>query len=324
MTQFSKPCLKAGFFIKIELGNMEKKKVFIFWVGDICKIQNLVNKIKSMGFEVEVGPTTFDNNYLMTKYPHYKKSYDDKVWAFCSDVWRLFKLSTNKGVYIDTSVEVGEGFVDFYETHIQNDVTLFKEAPNLVATCVMFSGKKDNSFFGSILKVYEEKVNYDINLYPISPSVMTAFIKINCGKVFGKEKQSFIYKNTNISINTLLEIRDKKTIFKTGSGSWGINERFNGFKHVSSDLWAGAESNWNANLISKSAERVNEIIAENGYMSILPWKIKDMYESNISSEKRKEIEEAYSQIKYKIKLSERLIWSKFFVFFTFKWLKQNN
>ena len=67
-----------------------------------------------------------EDNFNINSHPFVKKAYENKKYAFASDVIRLYALYTDGGIYMDTDVEVykpldeflnEEGFSGFEDVH---------------------------------------------------------------------------------------------------------------------------------------------------------------------------------------------------------------
>ena len=67
-----------------------------------------------------------EDNFDINSHPFVKKAYENKKYAFASDVIRLYALYTDGGIYMDTDVEVykpldeflnDEGFSGFEDVH---------------------------------------------------------------------------------------------------------------------------------------------------------------------------------------------------------------
>lgn len=100
-----------------------------------------------------------------------KQAYNAKKYAFVSDVFRLYALYTEGGIYLDTDVEVRKSFNDFL------DLDFFIGAENLgksfnLGTAVI-GAQKGNQIIKEMLSIYNKRVfvkedkSYDMTANPI-------------------------------------------------------------------------------------------------------------------------------------------------------------
>lgn len=305
------------------------RKIFVFWIGDLNRIQPLIDKLINLNFDVEVGPTADEHDFLRKKYKYYDLAHHQKIWAFCSDVWRLHKLANNVGMYIDVSCDVGDDLPKFYDQMIKADVTLFKETPNLVATAVMFSGISNNDFYSSLLKKYSInlKNNFDARLLPIGPFVLSGHVSKECGLVDGFESQRMYFEDKEINIFELLKIRNKKTINKTGFGSWWSNSDGVYDSNVvrANSHWDEMERNWIERKYHNKKYNHYQIQVLSGTNEIPVWigSLRNSYDNSKSKNELQELRKIYKTIPYKKRFRDLLFWSKLYRFFSGKWLKNH-
>lgn len=299
--------------------NSNKRNVFLFFIGDKERISFLLDELDKKEFNVILGPTNAEHDFLYSNYPYYRKSYDLKIWAFCSDVWRLYKLSTNIGLYMDTSVKIGDDFTKFYDKNIQFKTTLFKEATSNLASAVMFSGIENNSFYKAVLKVYEEENGLNPRLSPLIGDIISAMVT--------KEVNFYGFgdvETDNFRILGLMNIRNENELMKIGSGSWGANSKPVDMNNlIDNNFWKRTENSWLAGKdyaihIRREHRYMN---SSQSYLFPTPLIIRDNYDKSNSKEERKFLNSLYKSIEYKVKFRDKLLWSKMYVFFTFKWLK---
>ena len=122
---------------------MIPKKIHYIWFGRGPKNERVLHCIESWkrmlpDYEiVEWNEDNFDINYNEFT----KKAYEEKKWAFVSDVARLWVLYNEGGIYMDTDVEVyqsldpflnEEGFTGFEDVHYPVTATLGAEKGNPV------------------------------------------------------------------------------------------------------------------------------------------------------------------------------------------------
>lgn len=302
-----------------------KRRIFLFLIGDKSKLSKTIATLEKQNFEVILGPTLEDEKELM-QIPFYKNSHDQKIWSFCSDVWRVWKLSTNVGLYMDVSSIVGEKVGEFYDRIIKNDTWLFKETAGYIGSAVCASGISNNDFYSQIFSFFKKFDSRFVRLYPIAPTLFTYQARKSLNINDWEENSS-----KGFHISTLEDVRNINTIKKCGGRSWG---QYNTLQAVSwidtfenddawktmSDLWINKDSN----------------TAHKGYFEILhfmeqvekpeKWllikNLRNLYDASDQKDRR-ELSSIYKSIKSnkKLKLNERLIWSKFYIFFTLKFLK---
>lgn len=292
---------------------MKKRKIFIFWVGEKSGIEKLIIKLKNMKFDVQIGPSNDEHKFLYKNYSYYRVAYDNKIWSFCSDVWRVYKLSNEKGLYIDTSVEIGKDFIKFYDRHISKEVTVFKETSSSIASSILFSGVLNNNFYKKLLDNFDPKITFDLRLCPLLPDIISALL---CKKInfYGFSE----VRLGEIDILSLMRIRNKEEIFKVGTASWTEkNKVVSMSKLVDNNFWYRSEQAWLNNKPYDFYKRklhtyMNE---DKQYINPTPFKIRIQYDKSSTYEERKALTEQYKKINYRTRFFDKLIWSKLFVFF---------
>lgn len=307
-------------------GNM-KRKVFVFWIGEKNEIKELLSKLRSLDFEVHLGPSKEEHDFLYEEYKYYKMSYDQKIWAFCSDVWRLYVLSKQKGMYIDSSVIIGKDLSTFYDFFINNETTLFKESAGLIANAVMLSGVENNVFFADILSKYKinHPENLDVRLLPIGPMVVTSHAMRHFGFKPSFTDQSLKNEKGHcINIFSLLQIRNKNSIFKAGFGSWWQSAEKISNKKLAKNHWQNLESKWRRQVGKNDHQRLLKVLSKREDLPVWVREIRRMYDSSKSEAELKELKLMYKRIDYKIKFSELLIWSKMYRTFSLKKVGKNS
>ena len=97
---------------------------------------------------IEINESNFDINYN----EFVKGAYDNKKWAFVSDVARLWALYTYGGIYLDTDVKVYKNLDKF----LNYDFFSGFEQPNYPITATM-GATKGNKIIKEMLDYYEGK-----------------------------------------------------------------------------------------------------------------------------------------------------------------------
>lgn len=287
---------------------MEKKKIFIFWVGEKEKLEHLFRKEISEKVEFIVGPTESDHQYLMSVSPYYKKSFEIKKFSFCSDVWRVWKLSKEKGIYIDVSVIIGENFLDFVSSLEKYDVALFRGNTHVIETAVMWSGKENNNFYKGMFDIWCDNRALPWNMH-FAPSILSVYLYKNYFEF------SFDFsENTNntIAILSLMKIRDKKTIMKMGGDSWSSKKKnYDYTEQMMSDPWESWEKMY-ANKI-EAKKRTDEFyrVKEFGFYEPDLVMVRGLYDT-VEKKYLREIAKAAKAIHTKSSVFKSLIWSKIY------------
>jgi len=133
---------------------MIPKKIHYVWVGGKDKPTEVVNCIESWkkycpDYEIkEWNETNFDIN----KYKYSKQAYEQKKWAFVSDVIRLYALYTEGGIYLDTDVEAYKPLDEF----LSNKAFTGFENVGYPVTAVM-GAEKGNPIIKQMLDYYKNK-----------------------------------------------------------------------------------------------------------------------------------------------------------------------
>lgn len=273
------------------------KKIFIFWIGSDSELKRIIEgiSIKSKA-KIVVGPSKTEHEYLMNNFEYYRKSFEQKIYAFCSDVWRCYKLANENGLYVDTSVEIGENIDSVFDDW-QGKNVLVKEDNFKVATCMIFSDSEHKDIFLSALKIYKKFNNNYPRTFPISPYVLT-----------------FVSKGKNYELKPISVIRDKQRIFKVGSASWSVG-------YNASKYWAKMEKRQlkKSSKYSYYGKFYSEI---SDFECLFIPGIRQEYDVAATKKELMELKKMYKISSAKPRVRDLLIWSKFYRFFTFKWLKK--
>lgn len=120
---------------------MIPKKIHYVWLGKGEKNERIKHCIESWkkylpDYEIKEWN---EDNFPMDYNDFFKQAYENKKWAFASDVVRLYALYTEGGIYMDTDVEVyksldpflnDEGFTGFEDIHYPVCATMGAEKGN--------------------------------------------------------------------------------------------------------------------------------------------------------------------------------------------------
>ena len=131
------------------------KRIIYCWFGNNEKPESVLNCIKTWknwmpDWEyLEINETNFDTNYNQ----YVKSAYENKKWAYVSDVARLWALYNYGGIYMDTDVLVYQPLDKFLEHKF---FTGF-ENTHYPVTATM-GAEKGNALIKEMLDVYDNKV----------------------------------------------------------------------------------------------------------------------------------------------------------------------
>ena len=107
-----------------------------------------------------------EKNYDVNFNTYTKQAYEEKKYAFVTDVARLDIIYRYGGIYFDVDVEVVKGYTDV----IKNKAFFGLESNGKVATGLGFGAEKNNSFVKELLDDYNDRkfINTDktLNLVP--------------------------------------------------------------------------------------------------------------------------------------------------------------
>lgn len=87
---------------------MIPKKIHYCWFGNNpipCELKKYIKSWKKYCPDYEIIKWD-ESNFDITCHPFIKKAYDEKAWAFVSDLARLIIIYNEGGIYLDTDVEL--------------------------------------------------------------------------------------------------------------------------------------------------------------------------------------------------------------------------
>lgn len=276
-----------------------KTNIFLFWLGE--KNEGIFNFDKNK-YNVIIGPSSDEHSFLMKNSKYYEVAFEMKQYAFCSDVWRAFKLKKSSGLYIDYSSIIGRDFDHFISRIKKYDVALFRGNKKWIENGVMWSGKENNPFFSRVFEIYTDK-----NISPlysfIGPAWVSKFAYEELGFTFGWDSQ---VKGRNY-LGTLLEIRNTSTIKKVSAGSWGNRKVVNYQDRMKLDRWGQWENKFRKGKESKLFSKKVDRVLQGNVIDI------EMIRTNyFNGDKKylKQLKSAYRQVKYRKSFDELIIWPK--------------
>lgn len=120
---------------------MSKKiTIYQFWFGDEIKKNSLKKNIdsfnkKSNKFEIILGPTDDEHEFLLDDNPNYKKFIETNKFVFASDIYRFWICSQyNNIIYMDSTVEFDENklFLLYKRCYAENKNFFVFESYNIL------------------------------------------------------------------------------------------------------------------------------------------------------------------------------------------------
>lgn len=129
-----------------------------------------------------------ESNFNIDEYEYVREAYNNKKYAFVSDVARIIALCTLGGIYLDTDIDIKKSFTELLDNY--KVILGFEDSGKRIMTAFI-AAEKDNSLLKEFLKLYENEkfVNKDgsFNVYP-NTYRLTEFLK-DKGLVVNGEKQ---------------------------------------------------------------------------------------------------------------------------------------
>lgn len=147
---------------------MIPKRLFYCWFGNDKKPESVEKNIKNWkennsDFEiVEINESNFNVDlFLFTK-----EAYENKNWAFVSDVARIWAVNKFGGFYVDTDVKFIRSIPNDFFNYRQ---IWAKEDSGYVASGLFFGSEKNSSILNEILNYYQQlSYHSQINLKNIT------------------------------------------------------------------------------------------------------------------------------------------------------------
>jgi mannosyltransferase OCH1-like enzyme len=167
---------------------MIPKRIIYCWFGGKEKPQKVVDCINSWKKAMpdweylEINESSFDINYN----EYVREAYDNKKWAYVSDVARLWALYKYGGIYMDTDVQVYKPLDRFLEF----DFFTGFEQPHYPVTATM-GAIKENKLIKEMLDQYESetfKTHKDWKEYKTNTMIMSDVLE----KYF--DRDSMVYQ----------------------------------------------------------------------------------------------------------------------------------
>ena len=130
-----------------------------------------------------------ENNFDINQLDFMQKAYEDKKWAFVSDVVRLLVIYKYGGIYFDTDVEVVSSYEDVLNSSSKGFLGF--EKTKSVATGLGFGAEKEHPFIKELIEVYKDidYRQYADNLSAIACPILTTNLMKNYGYVVEDKMQ---------------------------------------------------------------------------------------------------------------------------------------
>ncbi|MFD2554224.1 glycosyltransferase family 32 protein [Sphingobacterium tabacisoli] len=133
-----------------------------------------------------------ESNFDLDFCQYTREAYDNKKYAYVTDVVRLYALKSEGGVYLDSDVEVLKPLDDF----LHHAAFSGFESNNLIPTGIMAS-IKDGEWVSDMLSYYNDKSFLDSSNNPILETNVTIITKL-------MEQKGIILNNTYQEISNYI------------------------------------------------------------------------------------------------------------------------
>ena len=169
-------------------------RIIYCWFGGKDKPENVQNCIKTWKEHMpdweflEINEFNFDINYN----EYTKEAYENKKWAFVSDVARIWALYNFGGIYMDTDVMVYQPLNEF----LKHDFFTGFEQIHYPITATM-GATKGNKLIKEMLDIYEQKkfeTHKNWYEYETNTMIMSDII----GKYFDRDKMEYQEKDNMV------------------------------------------------------------------------------------------------------------------------------
>lgn len=165
---------------------------------------------------LEINETNFNVNFNQ----YVKDAYDNKMWAFVSDVARLWALYTFGGVYMDTDVMVYQPL----DTFLKHSFFTGFEQPHYPVTATI-GACKNNKIVKEMLDIYDKKTfekkdnwwDYETNTMIMSDILGKYFNRDNMA--YQEKDNMVIYPRKTFCYNE--DIDDETYTRHLMFGNWG-------------------------------------------------------------------------------------------------------
>ena len=171
-----------------------------------------------------------EDNVKLDESPYLKKAFENKKWAFISDVVRLKVIYTYGGIYLDTDVEIYKSF-DYL---LKYDAFFFFQNHNQINTGLGFGAIHNSPLIKMMLAEYDA-ISFNLNrLNDIAcPILNTKAIKENINDFIPNNQTQKIANCMYISFNEYCEIAHHY-----GEFSWKSDRQAKQLKYSKKRLYA--------------------------------------------------------------------------------------
>lgn len=117
-----------------------------------------------------------ENNFDVNQCKFVSQAYKEKKWAFVADYTRFKVLEKFGGLYLDTDMEITADIAKYLE----HEFFVGQEDSTLINAAVVWSKEKNNEHITNIVKIYEEKEEFNAvgDLYSESvPQVLSTYFE---------------------------------------------------------------------------------------------------------------------------------------------------
>lgn len=217
-------------------------KIYTFWLGDEEEKNKINDKINSLNIylnphKIILGPSIQEHNFLYKNYEFYKNSYDNKIYSFCSDVWRFWIIEKNGGLYIDSGFEINAyKMKELIKLLINKEYAFVWENPFTFLSGFFFIKNKNDIICKKFLKTISNIGNKKIYKINTAPYILSKIL-------FNIYKWNIWFNDVPMDNllwlkSSLFDWRNNENPLKLGStGSWLKYTGNNSSKQEISDYW---------------------------------------------------------------------------------------
>lgn len=197
------------------------KKIYVFWYGDSNKKEELTRYYDEINriihpWKIELGPSEEEHQYLLRNYKYYSLCFYKKIYAFCSDVWRIYKIHKEGGLYLDSGCKFNEKKILLFLKQIEKFRYLFVlERPYYLWNGMFWFKEKNDKSLERILNKYKQirKINFN---HTITGPIYFSHYIFNClGTSLEKNRDMLVIKSNQIS-----KYNKNNIIYMNPSSSW--------------------------------------------------------------------------------------------------------
>ena len=199
---------------------MDKKiNILMYWIGNEEIKQKIIKNIQEIkqkhGYDIYLGPTKNEHDYLLKTSKFYHNNFNKKKFAFCSDYYRIYKSINEDFLYMDATIILNKNINHFA---IYKDI-LVRENFHLIWNGLF---KISNKKMLVNIKHFYDKYYWLANKMT-GPVILSFFIYKYYGARMNKTK---LQENNVLILNAKdIDYYSNDAIAKyNGFGSWGGNK----------------------------------------------------------------------------------------------------